>query len=96
MCYIRRMKNYAWNEAKNRQLTRERGISFEMIVSCIEAGGVLDIVENPNSRKYAGQMMYVLEIDGYAFLVPFLESDREIFLKTVIPSRKATKKYLGG
>jgi uncharacterized DUF497 family protein len=90
------MKNFVWNEDKNRQLMEERGISFEAIVSYVEAGNVLDIIENPNSNRYGEQMMYVLEIDGYAFLVPFVESDTEIFLKTVIPSRKATRKYIGG
>lgn len=88
------MKRFVWNEKKNRRLKRERGISFEMIVSQIEAGKMLDKVRNPNRAKYRDQMMFIIELDGYAFLVPFSEDEYEIFLVTVIPSRKATKKYL--
>ena len=90
------MKRFVWNEEKNRQLKSERGISFETIVSQIEAGRILDIVRNPNRAKYRDQMMFVVELGGYAFLVPFGEDEHEIFLVTVIPSRKATKRYLGG
>ncbi|MCK4548825.1 MAG: BrnT family toxin [Candidatus Krumholzibacteria bacterium] len=90
------MKRFVWNEEKNRQLKSERGISFEMIVSQIEAGKMLDIVRNPNQAKYQDQMMFIIELDSYAFLVPFSEDENEIFLITVIPSRKATKRYLGG
>ncbi len=90
------MKHFVWNEDKNRQLKIERGISFEMIVSQIEAGKILDVVHNPNQTKYREQKMFVIELGNYAFLVPFGEDEDEIFLITVIPSRKATKKYLGG
>jgi uncharacterized DUF497 family protein len=90
------MKRFVWNNEKNRQLKRERGISFEMIVSRIEEGRILDIVYNPNRTMYRDQMMFIVELDGYAFLVPFHEDSEEIFLITVIPSRKATKRYLGG
>lgn len=93
---IQYMKRFVWNEEKNRQLKSERGISFEMIVSQIEAGKMLDIVRNPNQAKYQDQMMFIIELDSYAFLVPFSEDENEIFLITVIPSRKATKRYLGG
>ena len=88
------MKRFVWNEEKNRQLKGGRGISFEMIVSQIEAGKILDITCNPNQAKYRDQMMFILELDSYAFLVPFSEDEDEIFLVTVIPSRKATKRYL--
>ena len=88
------MKRFIWNEEKNRQLKSDRGISFEMIVSQIEAGRILDIVRNPNRTKCGDQMMFIVELDGYAFLVPFGEDEYEIFLITVIPSRKATKRYL--
>ncbi len=90
------MKHFVWNEEKNRQLKNERGISFEMIVSQIEAGRLLDIVRNPNRTKYRDQMIFIVELDGYAFLVPFSEVEDKTFLITVIPSRKATKRYLGG
>ena len=88
------MKRFIWNEEKNRQLESERGIPFEMIVSQIEAGRILDIVRNTNRAKCGDQMMFIVELDGYAFLVPFGEDEYEIFLITVIPSRKATKRYL--
>ena len=91
---IQYMKRFVWNEEKNRHLKSERGISFEMIVSQIEAGNILDRVHNPNRAKYRDQMMFIFELDGYAFLVPFSEDERGIFLITVIPSRKATKRYL--
>ena len=93
---IDHMKHFVWNEDKNRQLKSERGISFEMIVSQIEAGRILDIVRNPNRTKYGDQMIFIVELDGYAFLVPFGEDEYEVFMITVIPSRKATKRYLGG
>ena len=90
------MKRFVWNEEKNRNLKREREISFEMIVSQIESGGILDIIRNPNREKYRDQAVFIIELDGYAFLVPFSEDVDEIFLITVIPNRKATKRYLGG
>ena len=74
----------------------ERQISFEDVVFYIEQGFLLDILEHPNQEKYKGQKIFVVQIDDYVFLVPFIENDHEIFLKTVIPSRKATKKYLKG
>ncbi len=59
-------------------------------------GDVLELLEHPCQQRYPGQRLFVLAIEGYAFLVPFVESEDEVFLKTIIPSRKATKKYLGG
>ena len=91
---IDHMKRFIWNEEKYRRLKSERGISFEMIVSQVEAGRILDIVRNPKRTKYGDQMMFIVELNGYAFLVPFGEDEHEIFLITVIPSRKATKRYL--
>jgi len=90
------MKRFVWNEGKNRDLKRKRGISFEMIVSQIEAGKVLDIISNPNQEKYKEQKILIVELEGYAFIVPFAEDEEEIFLITVFPSRQATKRYLGG
>lgn len=89
------MKPINWNSTKNQQLIAERGISFEDVVFCIQQGRLLDDVEHPNSDKYPGQRLFVVNIDGYVHLVPYVESRKEIFLKTVIPSRKATKLYLG-
>ena len=73
----------------------ERGISFEQIVMHIERGDVLDLVAHPNPKKYPGQQIIVVEINEYAYLVPFVESSEGKFLKTIIPSRKATRDYLG-
>ena len=89
------MKYFSWNNEKNQLLKAERNISFEEIVFHIEQKQVLDIVEHPNQEKYKGQKMFIININNYAYLVPFIESEEEIFLKTIIPSRKATKKYLG-
>ena len=89
------MSSFDWSTSKNQQLIDERGISFERVVSAIEQGGVLDVVEHPNRRRYPGQRIYVVEIEGYVHLVPFVtEADGMRFLKTIIPSRKATRGYL--
>ena len=88
------MKYFTWDSAKNEKLGSERGISFEEIVYHIERGDLLDILENPNQRRYAGQRVFVVNVEDYAYLVPFTESETDVFLKTIIPSRKATKRYL--
>jgi len=88
------MNYYAWNSDKNEELIKERGISFERVIQHIENEKILDVINHPNTSKYPNQYMFILEIDNYAYLVPFVENDSEIFLKTIIPSRKATKKYL--
>jgi len=90
------MKYFSWNNEKNQLLKSERSISFEDVVFHIEKQHVLDIVQHPNQERYSGQKIFIINIDNYAYLVPFVESEREIFLKTIIPSRKATKQYLGG
>jgi len=84
------MKYLNWNSEKNDILKRERGISFEEIAYLIESDQVIGIEENPG---YPNQRMYVLEIDSYAIIVPYVENDDEIFLKTAFPIRKYTKKY---
>ena len=89
------MKPINWNSTKNQQLVAERGVSFEDVVFCIQHGGLLDDMEHPNSDKYPGQRIFVVNIDEYVHLVPYVENRKEIFLKTVIPSRRATKQYLG-
>ena len=90
------MKYFSWDDEKNELLKEERQISFEDIVFYIEQGFLLDVLEHPNPEKYQGQRIFVGQIDEYAYLVPFVEDEREIFLKTIIPSRKATRKYLKG
>ena len=88
------MKPFRWNPRKNEALMAQRGISFESIVVAIEAGGLLDVVAHPNPQKYPGQRVLVVACDGYAYLVPFVEDEKYFFLKTIIPSRKATRDYL--
>jgi hypothetical protein len=88
------MKRYHWNDEKNEQLKKDRGICFEDVVYFLEQDLLLDSFDNPNQKKYHGQKLYVIDIDGYAYIVPFVESEDSVFLKTIIPSRKATKKYL--
>lgn len=90
------MKHFSWNAEKNNVLKRERGLSFEAVVFHIERGDVLDILEHPNHDRYPGQRIFIVEINGYAHLVPFVEEEHEVFLKTIIPSRKATNFYLRG
>ncbi len=90
------MDYYKWDNQKNEKLKAERGISFQQIVMHIERGDVLDLVAHPNQKKYPGQQIIVVEINEYAYLVPFVESSEGKFLKTIIPSRKATRDYLGG
>ncbi len=85
---------FNWNNEKNDQLKRRRNISFERIVTQIENGKLLDIVDHPNKEQYPNQKMYIVEYENYAYLVPFIQKDNKIFLKTIIPNRKATKKYL--
>ena len=88
------MKYLNWSTEKNELLKSERGISFEEIVYQIESGGLLGIEQHP---ARINQKIYIVELDDYAFVVPFVENDQEIFLKTVFPSQKYTKRYgLGG
>lgn len=89
------MKGFAWSPEKNEWLKAVRGISFEDAVTKIAAGDVLGIIDHANAARYPNQRIFVIESGGYAFLVPFVESETEVFLKTIIPSRKATKRFLG-
>lgn len=88
------MKYFDGDEDKNEWLKKERNISFEIIISLIEMGNLLDILEHPNKEKYKDQKIFVIEYDNYAYLIPFIEDKEKVFLKTIIPSRKATRKYL--
>jgi uncharacterized DUF497 family protein len=88
--------NYKWNKEKNERLKTERGISFEQIAMHGERGDLLDIVTHPNQSKYPNQQILVVEINDYVYLVPFVENENGKFLKRIIPSRKATRYYLGG
>jgi len=88
------MKYFDWDNQKNQKLKQERGISFEEILIAIDEGNILDIVEHPNKVKYPNQRIFIVNIDNYAYLAPFAEDEGKVFLKTIIPSRKATQKYL--
>ncbi len=89
---------FNWDDRKNDFLRVKRGISFEEIILCIKEGFTIDILEHPNQSKYQNQKMFLVKRDDYIYAVPFVVDDRndEIFLKTIFPSRKYTKKYLKG
>ena len=87
---------FDWNDEKNQKLKSERGVTFEDIVYHITHGGLLDVIEHPNQKHYSGQKIFVVNIEEYVYIVPFVEEDESIFMKTIIPSRKMTKLYLKG
>ena len=89
------MKNLNWNSEKSVALKASRGICFEDVVFYIERGDILDDYLHPNQQAYPGQRIMVIAIAYYAYLVPYAENEEELFLKTIIPSRKATQRYLG-
>ncbi len=89
------MTYYKWNHEKNEKLKAERGVGFERIILHIERGDLLDVIEHPNRLKYPNQKILVVKVESYAYLVPFVEDEEGKFLKTIIPSRKATREYLG-
>jgi len=89
-------KPFLWEDAKNSWLIGERGISFDEIVFYIMNGCLMDVIPNNNQEKYPRQRVFVVNVEGYIHLVPFDETEKEIFLRTIIPCRKATKKYLRG
>ncbi len=90
------MKYFDWNDGKNALLKKERNVSFEEVILALEKGQLLAVLEHPNQQKYPSQQIYVVEIEDYAWIVPFVETEKTIFLKTIIPSRKMTKIYLTG
>jgi uncharacterized DUF497 family protein len=88
------MKMFRWNHEKNETLKAQRNMSFEEIVLAIEADGLLDELRHPNPEKYPNQSVFVVALDDYVYLVPYVDEPGYYFLKTVIPSRKATRDYL--
>jgi hypothetical protein len=84
-----------YGKEKNELLKQSRGIGFEEIIAAIDAGKVLDVYDHPDQTSYAGQKIYVVEAQEYVYLVPFISNYDGIFLKTIIPSRKAKKIYKG-
>jgi len=89
------MKSINWNTEKSVALKSSRSICFEDVVFFIERGDILDDYLHPNQKDYPGQRIMVINIANYAYLIPYVENDEELFLKTIIPSRKATQRYLG-
>lgn len=88
------MKVFRWDNEKNEWLKKNRGVSFEQVVILMEREDVLETIAHPNQNKYLGQKIATVRIDDYAYLVPYVKESDEIFLKTIIPSRKATNKYV--
>ena len=88
------MITYQWDDEKNAALKKTRGVSFEQVVMHIENGDVLDVMAHPNEAKYPHQQVLVVDINDYAYAVPFVEQGQERCLKTIMPNRKLTKQYL--
>ncbi len=88
------MKYFDWDEEKNAKLKQEREVGFEAVVLAADEDRVLDRFDHPNQKRYPGQKIMIIKIDDYVYIVPFVEDEQKFFLKTIIPSRKATKKYL--
>jgi uncharacterized DUF497 family protein len=89
------MKSINWSTEKSQALKESRGICFEDMVFYIERGDILDDYLHPNQKAYPGQRIMVIDVANYAYLVPYVENEEELFLKTIIPSRKATQQYIG-
>ncbi len=88
------MKYVDWSAEKNEWLRRERDIGFDDIRVALDEDGLFDIIPNPNTRRYPRQKVFIVKVREYVYIVPFVEDEEKIFLKTIIPSRKATKYYL--
>lgn len=88
------MRVFQWNNEKNEFLKKNRGVSFEQVVILMERKDVFETLEHPNQDRYPGQKIATVIIDDYAYLVPYVQKSDEIFLKTIIPSRKATNKFM--
>lgn len=89
------MHYFDWNTDKNEWLKEHRDITFEEIVFHILHGGLLDVLEHPNKKRYSDQRIFIVNVEDYVCIVPYVETKESVFLKTIIPSRKMTKKYLG-
>ena len=87
------MKPIEWSKEKNDWLMRERGVSFEEVADKVAAADVITVIDHPNRTKYPNQQMYIVEIRGYVYQVRFVEDDTKVFLKTIVPNRKYTKRY---
>lgn len=94
LSYTKKVKYYAWDERKNSWLREARGVSFEAVVVAIHEGALLAIINHPNQRQYPGQKMFIVELFEYAYVIPFVEDEEKVFLKTIFPSRKYTKQFI--
>ncbi len=90
------MKYFDWNDEKNEVLKKTRGVSFEQVELAIALGDLIDRVKHPNPARYPNQKVFLVNIDDYIYSVPYVEDNEKIFLKTIIPNRKATRKHFGG
>lgn len=90
------MKFFDWNDEKNEILKKVRGVSFEQVELAIASGDLADRIRHPNPARYPNQKVFLVKIENYIYSVPYIEDNEKIFLKTIIPNSKATKKYLGG
>lgn len=90
------MKYFDWDETKNQQLKQERGIGFEEIVVALANEQLIDTIDHPNQKKYSHQQIFIVSYLDYIYLVPFVEDEKKVFLKTIFPSRKYTAYYIGG
>jgi uncharacterized DUF497 family protein len=89
------MKYFDWNDEKNELLKKTRDVSFEQVEFAIASGDLIDRIKHPNTAQYPNQKVFLVRIEGYIYSVPYVEDNDKIFFKTIIPNRKATKKYLG-
>ena len=87
-------KPVEWNSAKEELLRERRGVSFVDVVTAIEGGDLIDITPHPNRKRYPHQRVFVVAVRSYVYSVPFVEDERKVFLKTIIPDSDATKRYL--
>ena len=87
------IESIEWNQQKNEQLQRTRGVSFERVASLLLENAFLDVYDHPDQERYPRQQVVVIEMDDYVYLVPFIQEGGRFFLKTIIPSRKAKRKY---
>ncbi|MGE0643610.1 MAG: DUF4258 domain-containing protein [Nitrospira sp.] len=88
--------DYAFDSDKNARLIRERGISFEQIIALIESGNLIQVLEHHDRQRYPNQLLYEVDVDGYVYVVPVVREHRTLFLKTIYPSRKATRNRTKG
>jgi len=87
--------NFKWNLEKNTLLKKERGVCFEDVIAQIYEDNILDIIKHPNEQKYPKQKIYIILLQNYVHMIPFVKDGNEIFLKSIAPSRKMHKLYKG-